>query len=159
MLRWCTGSLVVSTASGRFSAKNRTAASKSSGVRASTGTTATPRPGATACNSSSKARLDSLFGFHRKATRPRFGTTSLRSCNRFGTRSGPNIVLPVILPPGVRKAFHQPDPYRIADRDRNNRHLVSRRLRRLCRRGTENRDQIDRDRGQVLCGGHKPIGL
>jgi len=86
------------------------ALSNSSEVRTVTGSSFIPNVCTAACNSASWAGWEALSGFQRKATREREGITSLRSCNRLPATSGPRMVFPVILPPGLLKLATSPAP-------------------------------------------------
>src|SRR5262245_5294971 len=61
-------------------------------------------------DSASWAGWEALSGFQRRATCETEGTTSLRSCSRLPTTSGPRMVFPVMLPPGLLMLATSPAP-------------------------------------------------
>ena len=98
----------MSSASGCSRNMAANAVSNSLVLRTATEIRLIPSFGIAACNSSRITTFDALSGFQRNAARETDGITSFRSCSRFGLRSGPRIVLPVILPPGRAKLAINP---------------------------------------------------
>jgi antitoxin (DNA-binding transcriptional repressor) of toxin-antitoxin stability system len=98
----------MSSASGCSRNMAANAVSNSLVLRTATEIRLIPSFGIVACDSSRITTFDALSGFQRNAARETDGITSFRSSSRFGLRSGPRIVLPVILPPGRAKLAINP---------------------------------------------------
>ena len=76
----------------------------------------------------------------------------------FALRSGPKIVLPVILPPGGQ-ACNKSSAHRVANRNHNNRYCCRRQLRSAGGGRTKRDKDINRQTGKFCCCLQEPIWL